>query len=88
MSYGLPVVVHDNAEHQMPEYEIMEDGLSGLCFREDDEGDLVMKLYKVINNDGLRSRMSEYCKSVAYEKYSMSQMVANFSEAIEVAAKL
>ena len=88
MSYGLPVVVHDNAEHQMPEYEIMEDGLTGFCFQENDAGDLAAKLAKVINDRGLRSKMSEYCKTVAYEKYSMSQMVANFCEAIEAAAKL
>ena len=88
MSYGLPVVVHGNVEHQMPEYEIMEDGRTGLCFHEDDVGDLAAKLDKIINDGELRCRMSLCCRALAYEKYSMNQMVANFSEAIEVAAKL
>lgn len=87
LSYGLPVVVHGNAEHQMPEFEVMEDGKTGFCFEENNVDDLVQKIVKMIRDDFLRTKMSEYSKRVAYEKYSMHQMVDNFSRAIEAAAE-
>ena len=83
MSYGLPVVVHDNAEHQMPEYEVMENGRIGYCFREGDVNDLVEKVSLIISDERKRQFMSEECKRLAYNSYSMEAMVGNFSKAIE-----
>jgi glycosyltransferase involved in cell wall biosynthesis len=85
MSYGLPVVVHSNPAHQMPEYEIMEDGRTGVCFNEGDVQDLDNKLAWMIKNEGARQEMSAYCRKVALEKYSMNQMIENFARAVEVA---
>lgn len=83
MSYGLPVVVHGNAAHQMPEYEIMEDGKTGLCFEENNYLDLADKITMLVRNEQLRIQMGKYCKEVAYDKYSMEQMIKNYSRAIE-----
>ena len=87
LSYGLPVVVHGNVDHQMPEFEVMEDGKTGFCFREGDVGDLVEKVRCIVSDEVRRKKMSEYSKHVAYEKYSMKQMVANYARAIEAAAE-
>lgn len=87
-SYGLPVVVHENAEHQMPEYEVMENGKTGLCFKEGDVEDLVDKINEILKDEVLRRKMGAECQSLAFEKYSMNQMIDNFSAAIEAAAAL
>lgn len=88
MSYGLPVIVHNNPEHQMPEYEIMEDGNTGLCFKEDSVDSLVEKMVVMKEDSNLRNRMSKIAKDYALSKYSMEAMVNNFSEALDVAMRL
>lgn len=85
MSYGLPVVVHGNPVHQMPEFEIMEDGRTGLCFAEGSVKDLADKIAWMLENESRRKEMSLYCHKQAFECYSMTQMVANFRNAVEAA---
>jgi len=36
LSYGLPVIVHTNPEHQMPEWTLFRDGVNGIGFEEGD----------------------------------------------------
>lgn len=84
-SYGLPVVTHRNANHQMPEFEVMEDGRTGGCFEEGNVEDMERKLYWLLSDESARLRMSRYCKALAFEKYSMGNMVANYCDAIEAA---
>ena len=86
MSYGLPVIVHNNAEHQMPEFEVMEDGKTGLLFKEGDVGDLAEKIVTLIGDSALRKNMAEHSQNLAFEKYTMDSMVDNYSRAIEAAA--
>lgn len=83
MSYGLPVIAHDNAEHQMPEYEVMENGKTGLVFSEGDVKSLADKMSLIVADASLFSKMSKRAKELAYTEYSMDRMVQNFSEAIE-----
>ena len=87
-SYGLPVVTHGNVNHQMPEFEVMEDGCTGCCFEEGNVADLVRKLRLLLSDEEARLRMSKYCKSLAFEKYSMRQMVMNYCDAVDVAHKI
>ena len=84
-SYGLPVITHGNTRHQMPEFEVMEDEKTGLCFKEGDVGDLEQKICALLADEGKRMDMTGYCRKLAFEKYSMKQMIANFCEAIEAA---
>lgn len=87
-SYGLPVITHGNSAHQMPEFEVMEDGKTGFCFKEGDEADLAEKIVDLLKDEGRRKEMSAYCQRLAFEKYSMEQMISNFAEAVEAAAAL
>lgn len=36
LSYGTPVITHDNFNEQMPEFEAIEDGITGSFFKQDD----------------------------------------------------
>ena len=87
MSYGLPVVVHGNEEHQMPEFEVMEDGLTGILFEENSVDDLARKILWICDNGEFINKMKDYCRRKAWNEYTMDQMVANYAEAIECAAK-
>lgn len=83
LSYGLPVIVHGNADHQMPEFEIMEEGNTGLLFRENDVKDLAAKIVWAVEHPNQMKRMGEYSKDKAWKAYSMNAMIANYSAAIE-----
>ena len=87
MSYGLPVVVHGNKEHQMPEFEVMEDGLTGILFEENSVDDLARKILWICENVESIKKMKDYCRNKAWNEYTMDQMVANYAGAIECAAK-
>jgi glycosyltransferase involved in cell wall biosynthesis len=84
-SYGLPVVTHGCKDHQMPEYEAMEDGKTGVVFVEDDADDLARKLEYAINNKKAFAQMGQYASRKALSEYTMNSMVSNFKAAIEAA---
>lgn len=88
MSYGLPVIVHGNAEHQMPEFEVMEDGRTGFCFEENSTDDLLAKIVAFISDEDKRLEMSHYCQDLAFKRYSMKQMILNFSDSLEAATRI
>mgnify|MGYP002626433265 CR=1 FL=1 len=87
-SYGLPAVVHDNPEHQMPEYEVMEDGKTGRLFKENDVNDLSNVVNGLLADEPARAKMSQYSREQAFTRYSMDNMISNFVNAIEAAAAL
>lgn len=87
-SYGLPVITHGCEKHQMPEFEVMEDGKTGYCFRENNVDDLVQCLIRILSDESRRKNMADYCRTVAFERYSMHQMVENYCAALEMAAKI
>lgn len=82
-SYALPVITHGNAEHQMPEFEVMEDGKTGYCFREGDVEDLIARCQALLSDERARGEMARHCQKLAFERYSMEQMVENFCAAVE-----
>lgn len=87
-SYALPVITHGNAEHQMPEFEVMEDGKTGYCFREGDVEDLIACCQVLLSDEKARAEMARHCQKLAFTRYSMEQMVNNFCVAVEEARRL
>lgn len=81
-AYGLPVVVHNNSEHQMPEYEAFKDGINGLAFKEGDVEDLAHKTISLLQDDFMRRTMSNFAKETIRRDYSMKNMISNFTKAI------
>lgn len=81
-SYGLPVLTHNNAAHQMPEFEALVPGENGLVFREGDSNDLACQLAKLLESDDLFGKLSAKARKTAREDYSMSRMISRFKEAV------
>ena len=67
----------------MPEFEMMEDGKTGLLFREDDVSDLATKIVWAVEHPSEMAAMRNYSQIKAMKNYSMEGMVANYSAAIE-----
>lgn len=81
LSYGLPAVINDT--HNSTEAEIMENGKTGLLFRESDAEDLARVLDDLMSNETRWQEMSNYSKKTAYENFSMDSMINNYCAAIE-----
>lgn len=86
-SYALPVVTHENAANQMPEFEAMEDGKTGLVFKENDISDMVDKIVYLLDNKDESAGMGRYAQRLAFERYSMDNMINNYCAVIEAAYK-
>jgi glycosyltransferase involved in cell wall biosynthesis len=48
LAYGTPVITHGDLDHQMPEVEAIEDGVTGALFRYGDVTDLTSKMRAVL----------------------------------------
>ncbi len=87
-SYGLPVITHGNADHQMPEFEAMVPGETGLCYQEGDSDDLARQVSNLLADEPLRMKMSEKARRVAFEQYAMARMVVRFKETVMACSDL
>ncbi len=65
MVYGTPVITHNEFESQMPEFEVVEEGVTGSFFKKNDLIDLEDKIAKWFKtSDNNRTEVRERC----YEK--------------------
>jgi len=77
--YGLPVITHDNAEAQMPEFAAMEDGHTGLLYREGSIESLAEVIANALSNFERLPAMGERCRTIAREDYNVDEMARRFS---------
>ena len=77
MSYGLPVLIHNNFDHQMPEAYATKILDVGLTFEENNLSDLRDKLLKMSKSD-LLDHWSENALLVTSSKFNTNCMTKNF----------
>lgn len=77
MTYGCPVITHDNFSEQMPEYEVVIPGLTGEFFIQNSIEDLKLKIKKVLVKSDY---MEKCCFSVIDEKYNTRTQMEIFKE--------
>lgn len=70
MSYGTPVLTHDNFVTQMPEFETVIPGKTGLLFKEDDIEDLASNIKNWFTNFSDRELVRQNCFSVIDDHYN------------------
>lgn len=83
LGYGTPVITHNNFVNQMPEFEAIENGITGYFFKEGDANDLALKInlwFKKFpsKTDDLVSD----CFRVIDEKFNPSYQMKVFSEVL------
>ncbi|APU95299.1 glycosyl transferase family 1 [Sphingobacterium sp. B29] len=78
--YGTPVITHDDFKYQMPEFEAVQNGYTGLFFQKDNLEDLYEKImyWKTLNFD--RQVVRQRCFQVIDEKYNPQYQYKIFSK--------
>ncbi|MDD2525552.1 MAG: glycosyltransferase family 1 protein, partial [Bacteroidales bacterium] len=83
LSYGLPVVTNDNFVTQMPEYEAIEQGLSGDFFHENDTDSLVAIIEKwLYENRWSREEIRTNCYRRIDEHYNCEEQIRVFKKVL------
>lgn len=70
MVYGTPVITHGDASQQMPEFEAIDPGVSGLFFEPDNKCSLANSIQKWLNQHKDRERVREACREIILLKYN------------------
>lgn len=70
MVFGTPVLIHDRIECHFPEWEAVEDGVSGFYYKYEDVNDMAAKIERAIFPVPLKSSMAGNCKRVIRERYN------------------
>lgn len=82
LSYGTPVIVHDNDERQMPESEAVQAGVNGARFRCGQPEDLAAAVGRVLATLPRGPRTHAQCRRVVEEKYNPVCMREAFDRAV------
>jgi glycosyltransferase involved in cell wall biosynthesis len=82
LSYGTPVVVHNDDDDHMPEHEAVEDGFNGARFRAGDAEDLARAIEHVLHDLPRGPDVARHCRSVVENAYSPKKMRQVFDAAV------
>ena len=82
MSFGCPVVSHNNFAKQMPEFEAIEEGRTGTFFKENDVDGLAKAINNWINTCNDREAVRQACYKVIDEKYNPHIQIKTLKKAI------
>lgn len=71
LMYGTPVITHNNFQNQMPEFEVIKEGVNGGFFIENDVKDLAIKIQQIIE----LNISSEACYKEIDEKWNPNNQI-------------
>lgn len=82
MIYGVPVISHDDFETQMPEYEVILNGRTGMLFKHNDFGSFCETIEKWFDMKLNRSEIRENCYSMINGKWNSDYQINLLKEVI------
>lgn len=82
MTFGCPVISHDNFPLQMPEFEAIEPGKTGTFFKENDTDSLAEAIKNWMANCGDREAVRQACYKVIDEKYNPHVQISIIKDVI------
>lgn len=81
--YGTPVITHSNFQNQMPEFEAIQDGITGSFFEYDSVVDLSNKMkFWIDHSHEELSNKRKICYEVIDNKYNPSVQLKIFTESL------
>lgn len=83
LTYGTPAVTHGDLDHQMPEVEAIQDGVTGMLFERNNSDDLANKIYSWLDRGVLRDGIRRSCRSVIDEKWNPSSQRQHIEAALD-----
>jgi glycosyltransferase involved in cell wall biosynthesis len=87
-AYGLPVVTHDDAATQCPEFAALRDGHNGRTYRHGSVENLAQAIQSLTERPDLRDEMGRHARETMRRNYSIERMVESFHRAIRGASSL
>jgi 1,2-diacylglycerol 3-alpha-glucosyltransferase len=69
LGYGVPVITHNDADHQMPEWEAVLPGVTGDIFEKDNAADLAEKIERWIRTPIVPASVRTACLSRVAQQY-------------------
>lgn len=85
MTYGVPVISHDDFESQMPEYETITKGVTGTLFRKGDVDDYARKVAQWLSGhstDESREQVRRDCLAMINDKWNADNQIDIFKSAL------
>ena len=70
LSYGTPVISHNNPDQQMPEWEAIKPGLNGDLFKQDDSSDLALMIKKWTQDEFVPELTRQKCFEIIDRYYN------------------
>lgn len=83
LTYGTPVVTHDDLDHQMPEVEALIAGRTGAFFREGDAEDLARAVGEVLDWPRSRAETRAACRAVIADRYTPAVQTRLIEDALD-----
>ena len=75
MTFGTPVISHDNFTHQMPEFEAIEEGSTGAFFAEGDASSLAEAIGHWLQTARDRDKVRQDCYSIIDTRYNPHEQI-------------
>ena len=82
MSYGCPVITHDNFTRQMPEFETIEPNKTGMFFKENNVDDLARCIEEFTKNTISGEEVRENCFGIVDEYYNPNYQIKLFNKVL------
>ncbi len=70
MAFGTPVLIHDDVTQHGPEWEAVQEGITGFYYRCNDVADMTAKISEAIFPFPKKQAMAEACRTVIRERYN------------------
>jgi glycosyltransferase involved in cell wall biosynthesis len=83
MALGIPVISHNNFNIQMPEFEAIEDGVTGSFYKEGNLESLVLKIHYWISESICSEKTKQRCLSVISSKYHVNYQIKVVKECLQ-----
>lgn len=75
LMFGTPVITHNHFAMQMPEFEAIEEGVSGAFFKENDSNDLSLVLSSWVTSNKDRNSIRQVCYNIMDTKYNPHKQI-------------
>lgn len=82
LTFGTPVLLHDRKENHGPEWESVQEGITGYYYKCDDVNDMAHKIESALFPEPRKPQMSQLCKDVIAERYNPHRQVATIVAAV------
>lgn len=82
LTFGTPVLIHDKVEFHFPEWEAVQNGVTGFSYRYGDTKDMAEKISLALYPTPAKSRMYDDCRKIINDKYNPHYQLTVFRQVV------